>query len=303
METPLSARPKGMSFIMIPFSNCERHGKWVMSYHTPSLLAASLYYCIDNIGHHIGNRNYRIKRVDYNSFLLLVTVSGRGTLVYEGVEYEANNNNAVFINCMKKHEYFPKDDAWDFYWAHFSGAMSAEYFDHLFKLNGPVVNIRYSGLNYAETLENILHLKKSADINFEPKASDYISSMLNALIIASGKTLENEAENISQKFSAAIDFIKENYMKNIHVDDIANAALVSPYHFIRIFKKATGFSPYEYLIKYRISRAKILITHSEDSVQDIAQAVGFSSVNNFIATFKKYENITPYHFRRSNSFI
>ena len=71
---------------------------------------------------------------------------------------------------------------------------------------------------------------------------------------------------------------------------------MSLYHFSRQFKKRTGFAPYEYLIKLRLSKAKALLS-SDMSIADIANAVGFPNPSAFIRLFKKFENTTPNKYR------
>ena len=71
----------------------------------------------------------------------------------------------------------------------------------------------------------------------------------------------------------------------------------SPYHFIRVFKRITGFTPYEYLSKHRINRSKILLTTTGHTVGEIAVQIGFPNANSYIRTFRKFEGKTPMQYR------
>ena len=68
-------------------------------------------------------------------------------------------------------------------------------------------------------------------------------------------------------------------------------------YFHRIFKQETGLSPEEYLIKFRIRRAKELIQKGID-FKDIAQSVGIGDVYYFSQVFKKHESMTPSEYRK-----
>ena len=73
---------------------------------------------------------------------------------------------------------------------------------------------------------------------------------------------------------------------------------MSKYHLSRIFKKYTGFSPYEYLLNERLTQGKTLLQNTRLSVEEIAQRVGFNSASHFIRMFRKYEGLTPLQFRK-----
>jgi transcriptional regulator GlxA family with amidase domain len=79
---------------------------------------------------------------------------------------------------------------------------------------------------------------------------------------------------------------------------MAKAAFCSLHHFAHIFKSTIGYSPYEYLTKYRITRAKSLLKESTASIDEISWDVGFDSTSNFIKTFRGLEGVTPLKYRK-----
>ena len=64
------------------------------------------------------------------------------------------------------------------------------------------------------------------------------------------------------------------------------------------FKDEFGISPKRYLLNVRINAAKELLADTDQKINDIAKEVGFSSQQRFNDIFKKYENMTPLHFRK-----
>ena len=66
--------------------------------------------------------------------------------------------------------------------------------------------------------------------------------------------------------------------------------------FTRIFKKYTGASPYDYLIKLRINRAKRFLIETDLSLEEISSYTGFNGFS-FYSMFKKHENTTPYKYK------
>ena len=103
---------------------------------------------------------------------------------------------------------------------------------------------------------------------------------------------------------AARDYILANY-----VDPDCTPAAVAAYvkidrtYLYKLFKKETGVSVGEYIIKYRIERACLMLKRSELSVKNIAIAVGFMDQLYFSRVFKKYMNTSPSNYRKTASKI
>jgi AraC family transcriptional regulator len=80
---------------------------------------------------------------------------------------------------------------------------------------------------------------------------------------------------------------------------MATAARLSPYHFARQFKAATGLPPHQYVILRRVERAKQLLQAGTDpSLAEVAAHAGFSDQSQFSHHFKRIVGLTPRQFRR-----
>ena len=73
---------------------------------------------------------------------------------------------------------------------------------------------------------------------------------------------------------------------------------MSRFYFCRLFKQSTGITPYQYLIKCRVDRAKVLLMQRKLSIADVALEVGFSNQSNFTKHFKRLVGVTPQKFAR-----
>jgi YesN/AraC family two-component response regulator len=100
-----------------------------------------------------------------------------------------------------------------------------------------------------------------------------------------------------RKIQQAVLFINDNYRTNIHLDDAAGMAGISPAHFSRLFKKAMGFPYQDYIVSRRIAKAQNLLRTGSLSITEIAFAVGYTDINNFGRTFKKQTGHTPTAYR------
>ena len=96
---------------------------------------------------------------------------------------------------------------------------------------------------------------------------------------------------------AARRVIDERYAEPLAVDDVARAAGLSLYHFIREFRRAFGCTPGRYLRERRLTRARQLLAVSDVPVTEVCFAVGFESLGSFCTLFRKSEGTTPAAYR------
>ncbi|WP_318502510.1 helix-turn-helix transcriptional regulator [Bacillus sp. T3] len=91
----------------------------------------------------------------------------------------------------------------------------------------------------------------------------------------------------------SIDYIDKHYADEITVTKVAAHINFSPTYFSRLFKKETGRSYVEYVQFIRLQRAIALIRHSDATLEQIAEELGFNTPNYFSNVFKKYVGLTP----------
>ena len=93
------------------------------------------------------------------------------------------------------------------------------------------------------------------------------------------------------------DFMETHLDEDLSIDALANEACLSPFHFARAFKAATGMAPHGYLSNLRVEKAKRLIAEGEMPLAEIAYTCGFSSQAYFTTWFKRIVGVTPGSYR------
>jgi AraC family transcriptional regulator len=78
---------------------------------------------------------------------------------------------------------------------------------------------------------------------------------------------------------------------------LARIAGLSPYHFLRTFKRVTGVTPHQWLLRARLREAAQRLVTSRDSVTDIALDAGFDDLSNFIRSFHAEFGVSPRRYR------
>jgi AraC family transcriptional regulator len=95
-----------------------------------------------------------------------------------------------------------------------------------------------------------------------------------------------------------VQLLNDRLHERISLSELATEFKLSPYHFSRLFKKATGFPPHEYQLQVRIARARVLLRNSpEKNLAHIACELGFSDESHFRRHFKRIVGVTPGRFR------
>ncbi len=103
--------------------------------------------------------------------------------------------------------------------------------------------------------------------------------------------------NHLETIERAKNYISENYTKDLSLDEIADNSFVSPFHFSRIFKTFTSYSPHQYLIETRLKNAEILIKNTELPITRICLSSGFESLEHFSFAFRKKFGTSPTKYR------
>jgi AraC family transcriptional regulator len=96
-----------------------------------------------------------------------------------------------------------------------------------------------------------------------------------------------------------VEFIEQHLAEDISLDALAELVRLSPYHFLRSFKRSLGEPPHRYWTARRIERAKTLLANPGASITEVAFQVGFSGTSAFSAAFRRITGQTATNYRRS----
>ncbi|MEM8831717.1 MAG: AraC family transcriptional regulator [Cyanobacteria bacterium P01_G01_bin.19] len=97
----------------------------------------------------------------------------------------------------------------------------------------------------------------------------------------------------SLKLKEIREYIDANLDRNLKIVELAKIAQISPYYFIRLFRKSLGKTPYQYILQRRIEKGKYLLQHSQLSAEEIAASLGFCDRSHFAKYIKRSTGLTP----------
>lgn len=102
------------------------------------------------------------------------------------------------------------------------------------------------------------------------------------------------------RIARALDLMEARLSEDVSLDELASAAAMSQFHFLRVFKTSVGRTPTQELIRRRIVRAQTHLQTTQLPVAEIAFRVGYENVSRFSALFKRETGVTPGDFRKSS---
>lgn len=110
---------------------------------------------------------------------------------------------------------------------------------------------------------------------------------------------ENDSydKKYTNKITAAIKFIEENYIKNLSLEEVARYINMNSSYFSNIFKKETGMYFSDFIQKIRVEKSKSFLIHPQLKIYEIAEKVGFTDEKYYFKIFKKLTGITPTQYR------
>jgi len=97
----------------------------------------------------------------------------------------------------------------------------------------------------------------------------------------------------------AAHFIETNASSELALEGVASELGLSQFHFLRLFSRALGVTPHQYLVRSRLRRAARLLACESAPVTQVALDVGFLDLSNFVRTFRRAAGVSPGEFRRA----
>jgi AraC-like DNA-binding protein len=90
---------------------------------------------------------------------------------------------------------------------------------------------------------------------------------------------------------------EQSVSEELRLGEVAESVGLSAFHFLRLFKREVGVTPYQFLMRLRLRRAIELLRDTNRPVTEIAYEVGFGDLSNFINTFRRELGCSPRQFR------
>lgn len=261
--------------------------------YSPSQTALNIFLYPLQCGIFSYKPGYSLYRESFDSFLLMYFQKGEMDFLLDGKHYHASAGDFVLIDCYKSHAYSTKTGC-ECLWCHYDGNTARGYYDYIIERLGNVFTMPdpHPLLN---TFTSILRFFYHHTTIKEPLLSKYLNDILTTFMLL--PPASSRDNNSHSTIELAVSYINEHFAEDISIAQLAEEMNLSQYHFIRKFKKETGYTPHEYLNNTRIASASYLLKISSLSIKEICFKAGFSSETVFYNAFKRRLGITPMQYR------
>lgn len=227
---------------------------------------------------------------------IIFCVRGQGKLVLGDKEYTIEAGQGFYLPKNVPHEYYATQDIWENHWVSFDGSAVDDLMKAIEFNEARVFEI--SNISAVDALfKKLLNLFKT-NYFFNGFEGSY---KLYQFLIELHRYVNLQAfskENYKVKqLQPVVDYIDNNFKKNIELKDLAATVDLSPQYLCRLFRECFNLRPFEYLARKRIQEAKRLLIEGNKTINEIALEIGYCDCSYFCAVFKKHEMLSPVEFR------
>lgn len=120
-------------------------------------------------------------------------------------------------------------------------------------------------------------------------------------LICEAETQKSIKNTVFKTIEKGIDYLQNDVRQELSIDEIAKLCFVSPAYFRRLFKDYSGMSPSEYRTERRVERARKLLEHTEISIEDLSELLGYSDPSYFCRVFKSRVGCNPSEYKKRAS--
>ena len=227
-----------------------------------------------------------------DTYIIHFVKSGKGTFFIDNKLHHLKANDAFLIRPNQKAEYAADaKEPWHYCYFSFSGVMASVFLDETVFRGGNSVCTLQSDAIFGIIEECLINIRKSKSAKIS--TLEYLFRMLSELVFEQVYVKEDKNLLIKQ-----VDYyIRQNYMRDIQISEIANQFNISRNYLFRIFKKENGVSLKSYILNVRFLEAKRLLVTTNLPIMRISEMLGFKTYSSFFKLFKTNIKCTPKEYR------
>lgn len=236
----------------------------------------------------------------HREFEFLVMSEGKGTVYVENEKFELNAGEGIFINSEELHIGVKTDSERACF---FAVVFAPEIFGSfaldavMQKYVEPVIKNKIRPRRRVD--ESVV--KKLCEIKENPselKIKALIFDIWDICLSDAEKRAELSKKKMVEEVKRVMEYIRENYDKEITLESLAKEVNLSKGYLCREFKNVVHMTPFEYLIEVRLDKGCEMLKNTDLTVGEIAQRCGFNSFSYFSKVFNEKKGLSPREYRQ-----
>ena len=189
------------------------------------------------------------------------------------------------------------EDPWQYCFFAFNGQAAEQYINRTPFANSDVIHIQDPRINdlVCQTTDTLSAAPRNGDMYA-------LSQLMKILLLFAEHHEETNVDHshlIRADIQKVLDFISYHYADPITVVEMANLIALERSYFCRTFKNAMGISPKDYLTKFRLDKARQLLTETNLPIGKVSERVGFQSFSSFSRLFAAQYQQSPGQYRKT----
>lgn len=248
------------------------------------------------MGYYPRARGHRMRRIAHTTHLLMYCTAGTGLLEVDGEQWPVAAGDLILLPPGVPHAYRADDTSpWSLFWVHYGGELSTTY-SALLELDQWHRNIGVHARLTGE-FENLVYLRQRGVSNIAlVQGACRLKALLTDFAVVARQSGKVLGKHIAME--DLLEHMRANVHRDLDLEELAELAHLSRYHFIRSFRRHTGRTPIRHFIHLKMEKACELLDNSELPVKTVAAELGYVDPLYFSRQFKSHVGVSPSDYRQ-----
>lgn len=259
-------------------------------------LTDSLY--VNGMGLYLRAQGHIMERREHEDNLLMFCSEGQGFVEAQNEKWQVNPGDLIILPKGVDHCYgADSENPWTLYWVHFDGTQAEDYWENL---NAPQNRCVLSIGLHPKIIADFETLFSARQTGYSMKAfihsAQCLKQMLTFIALLSSRHVQSTRNLID--LDAIQSTMQSSLSGDLKLNELAQQANLSKYHFSKRYKELTGYAPIQHFIHLKMERACYLLDISSQPISHIASNLGYEDAHYFSRLFKKVTGLSPREYRK-----
>ncbi len=227
--------------------------------------------------------------IHWHEYIEMLYYLNDGKVFCNGKSYDMRKGDITIVNSAELHSIIEGE--------YYCLRISPSFFSDVDTAECYFVNYIPCDTELSDCFEAVFREYNEKGVGYDIEVKSIVYHLIRILLVKYANNKNPKRKNVDMVIDA-LGFIADNYTDNLTTSDICRHLHVSGNYFSHTFKSTMGYTPTEYINKYRMEKAADLIVCTGMNITDISVAVGIEDSNYFSRLFKRFFNMSPREYKR-----